>query len=277
MTVSLRRILLPTDLGGASRQPFVTAVKLTASSRGQLQVLNVHPPGDEAHWEVLPTVRDLLVSWGVLHAQADVESYRMLDMHVQLTDLEGRDPVAVLAAAAGLSPWDLMIAGNRRRSDLQRWGDPSVSEPLSRALVVPTLFLPDHVHPLVDEATGQGRLKRVLIPVGAKDHAERAVEHVVALAEALGVERATGVLLHMGQGEMPDLDLSSAKHWSWSTDVRSGALVDGVAQAAQDHDIDLVAMTTHGHDSLRDTLFGSVTERVLHKVNRPVLAVPDPV
>jgi len=42
---------------------------------------------------------------------------------------------------------------------------------------------------------------------------------------------------------------------------------------AEEHDVDLLAMTTSGHDGFLDVLRGSTTERVLHRAPCPVLSV----
>ena len=47
-----------------------------------------------------------------------------------------------------------------------------------------------------------------------------------------------------------------------------------ILTAANEHQVDLIAMATRGHDSVLDSVFGSRTERVIHRAPVPVLAVP---
>ncbi len=54
----------------------------------------------------------------------------------------------------------------------------------------------------------------------------------------------------------------------------------GVAQHivdyVEDEEADLVVMTTHGHSGLVRLVFGSVANKVMHDVNKPVLVIrPD--
>jgi nucleotide-binding universal stress UspA family protein len=48
---------------------------------------------------------------------------------------------------------------------------------------------------------------------------------------------------------------------------------DEIIKAAKDKDIDLIAMTTHGHRFLSDILHGATADKVRHEVNVPVLLV----
>lgn len=54
-------------------------------------------------------------------------------------------------------------------------------------------------------------------------------------------------------------------------DVRFGAPATEIAAAAEQHHADLIAMATHGRTGLRHLLMGSVAERVLRRVDIPVL------
>src|ERR1700745_678731 len=46
---------------------------------------------------------------------------------------------------------------------------------------------------------------------------------------------------------------------------------DEIIKLAEEKDIDLIAMTTHGHRFVSDLLYGSTVDKVRHQVNVPVL------
>jgi nucleotide-binding universal stress UspA family protein len=46
---------------------------------------------------------------------------------------------------------------------------------------------------------------------------------------------------------------------------------DEIIKLAQEKDVDLIAMTTHGHRLISDLLYGSTADKVRHQVNVPVL------
>ena len=55
--------------------------------------------------------------------------------------------------------------------------------------------------------------------------------------------------------------------------VRFGAPADEIAASAAQHHADAIAMATHGRSGLRHLLMGSVAEKVLRRVDIPVLMV----
>ena len=46
---------------------------------------------------------------------------------------------------------------------------------------------------------------------------------------------------------------------------------DEIIKLASEKDIDLIAMTTHGHRFISDLLYGSTADKVRHQVEVPVL------
>lgn len=56
--------------------------------------------------------------------------------------------------------------------------------------------------------------------------------------------------------------------------VKAGDPSENIIAYAKEHGINLVVMSTHGHGGLRRLLMGSVTDRVVHSCEVPVLVVP---
>jgi universal stress protein A len=59
-------------------------------------------------------------------------------------------------------------------------------------------------------------------------------------------------------------------------EVREGTPFYEIIRFAQEQDIDLIVMGTHGHTGLAHMLLGSVTEKVVRKAPCPVLTVRHP-
>jgi nucleotide-binding universal stress UspA family protein len=85
-----------------------------------------------------------------------------------------------------------------------------------------------------------------------EDAGERAIDDVVQQAEAAGIGTVEGT-------------------------VASGTPHRAVLDYADEHDVDLVVMGTHGRTGLDRYLLGSVTEKVVRLSEVPVLTVPMPV
>jgi nucleotide-binding universal stress UspA family protein len=58
------------------------------------------------------------------------------------------------------------------------------------------------------------------------------------------------------------------------TDVLQGGVSGTITAYAEEHDVDIVAMPTHGRTGIERVLLGSVTERVLRSATVPVLVFP---
>jgi len=72
------------------------------------------------------------------------------------------------------------------------------------------------------------------------------------------------------------LDLADAAGVTAVEAVRLGVPHDVICAYADEHDVDLVVMGTHGHTGFEHALLGSVTERVVRLADVPVLTVhPD--
>jgi len=56
--------------------------------------------------------------------------------------------------------------------------------------------------------------------------------------------------------------------------VTQGVPSDAIASATKGDDVDLLVMGTHGLSGIQKLLLGSVMEKVLHRIHKPLLAIP---
>ena len=135
--------------------------------------------------------------------------------------------------------------------------------------------------------------KRILVPLEHSDYDHAIVEHVRRLAKFCG---SSIVLMHVADGwvarnvnqlqlreseEMKDdrdylqrvaADLA-ARGLKVSTELAMGDPADELIRLAQERNVDLLAMSTHGHRFLNDLLRGTTVNRVRHLVKIPILLV----
>ena len=117
-------------------------------------------------------------------------------------------------------------------------------------------------------------LSRILVPMDTVPDPQPVIDAVADLVGTIVPGQAEIRLLHIGDpATMPSPTLPSNEkcHWKWET--RLGNVVDCICDDALENDVDLIAMTTNGHDGFLDALRGSMTERVLHRASCPVLSV----
>ena len=73
--------------------------------------------------------------------------------------------------------------------------------------------------------------------------------------------------------ELIEAAAGSAEEVSMTTAVEMGTPHSAILQYADDHDVDLVAMGTHGRTGVERYLLGSVTEKVVRLADAPVVTV----
>jgi len=135
--------------------------------------------------------------------------------------------------------------------------------------------------------------KRILVPVENSPYDEAIVQHVSKLAKLCG---ASVVLIHVADGwaarNANQLDLRESEEMHKDREYLEGLCEDlerdginadsvlaggepsrEIVAAADREGCDLIAMSTHGHQFVKDVLYGSVANEVRHITRVPVLLV----
>ena len=133
--------------------------------------------------------------------------------------------------------------------------------------------------------------RRILVAIENSQADRTIIEHVTALAKLTGAEL---LLVHVADGwaarnfdqlklrESEEMKADRAYLERVSADLRSrgftvetrlamGDPATELVKACDDHDVDLIAMSTHGHRFVKDILLGATADKVRHLVKVPVL------
>jgi nucleotide-binding universal stress UspA family protein len=250
-----------TDLSGDDEAAFLHAVALAA--RAGARLASVHACVGPRPERELPHAAEVLARWS-----------RYVTLDHERIEHECCDDVTdtVLDALEHLQP-DLVVSATHPRSWLSRLLSGSVAEGVARNLRTPTLLLPLGGSCFADQTTGELLLKRILVPAGDQEEAERGMRAAIGFARLCGADRAELVLLHAADGRAPPI-LSVEPGFTIVPRAYASPIANAVRAAIAELDPDVIVMGTHGHDTLDDVLLGSQTERVLHTVNLPMLWVP---
>ena len=131
----------------------------------------------------------------------------------------------------------------------------------------------------------------ILIPLENTPADETILAHIKALARMTGAKL---LLVHVSDGwvarNFDQLKLAeseemkqdrayleqrrrelSGEGFSCDAVLALGEPSDEIIKLAQTRDVDLIAMTTHGHRFISDILHGATADKVRHEVNVPVL------
>ena len=133
--------------------------------------------------------------------------------------------------------------------------------------------------------------KRILVAVEHSPADRTILTHVTALAKLTGAEL---LLVHVADGfaarNFDRLKLRESEEMkadrAYLEDLKATLMAEGLAvnthlalgdpaqeliRAADDGQVDLIAMSTHGHRFLSDVIHGATADRVRHLVKIPVL------
>ena len=270
-------ILHPTDFSPASEVAFVHALRMALALKARFYILHFDREAPEAiAWDAFPGVRDHLVRWGLLETGSPPEAvFERHGVRVGKVDIVGRNPVDAIVGFLDEHPADLIVLATHGHDGAQRWLHSEVAEPVARRARAPTLFFPPAARPIVDPASGQPRLERVLVPTDRSPRPEPAVRGAAQLAAALGAASVPFELLHVGtERDLGAVELPPDLAGPVEVTTRQGPVVDTIVQTAADPRISLIAMATEGRRGFLDALRGSTTEHVVRQSPVPVLAVP---
>lgn len=141
-------------------------------------------------------------------------------------------------------------------------------------------------------------LQRILVPIDFSEHSKNALKYAIPFAEQfhaaldliyvveptvypadfsfgqIGFPNVEEELRTRGSGELENLIKHEiAKRVSARKVVRTGKPFYEINQYAEEKNIDLIIIATHGHSGMEHILFGSTAEKVVRKAACPVLVV----
>ncbi len=270
-----KRVFHPTDLSRASEAAFAHALKIALAAKAEISIYHVALDTDDVDGADFPSVRNALVQWGVLPAGSERKEVGKLGLRVKKIKGSGHDPVHVIARRLERKPTDLMVLTTGGEEGLPRWLHKAVAEPVARGTRTMTLFVPNGAKGFVSMHSGGISLQRVLIPVDRHPSAQPAVTAAARMARGLGCTDVNFILVYVGADQdVPTLSCPTGPGWRWQTLTTSGEVVKQISHFTDRFSVDLVALTTKGHDGLFDALRGSTTERIVRSAHCPVLAIP---
>lgn len=270
----LQQIFHPSDFTPESDVAFVHALKAALLAKAELTILHVSPK-HELEWTEFPGVRSTLERWGLLpknSAQADVAK---LGINIKKVQARHDDPVESVTAYLGTHNTDLIVLATDQHKGGVQWLSQSIAAPIARKSHQMTLFIPKGQPGFVSARDGSVSLTSILIPVAATPAAQPAVHAAARMVSRLNCPSGVFTLLHVGEGEaMPQVQTPEVAGWKWTTNVRSGDVLEVISETAAATRAGLIVLTTEGRHGFLDALRGSHSERILQQASCPLLAIP---
>jgi nucleotide-binding universal stress UspA family protein len=205
-----------------------------------------------------------------------------------------------LADSTAQDQVDLIVMSSHGRSGFSRWSLGSVADQVRRLSRVPMIVL----RPSNEDEVGLETLptlQRILVTLDGSSLAERVLTLAGELAYLFDAELLLfrAAVLPPAFYASPDLTVVEASLWlgmqeeaaRYLEEVAGSLTTQGhrvrcvvardrvpetILKVAEEHDVSLIAMTTHGRTGLSRLLLGSVADRVGRESHRPVLLVRPP-
>jgi len=275
-------IILPLD-GTPEAECAFMAVQALAKPPARLRLLYVGDDPDNDHQDYLDRIARLFTELGH-EPTAQV--------------LPGDDPAAVIVQTAQVLEADLVILKRDDREGIAGWVLGSITDKVARELPCPLLL----INPFPGDSRWiDYRIEHIMVPLDGSAPAEHAIERALTLAERLGCRvtimysvpwlqptyAAPPELLAIGtvsaqtdaqvEAEMHEYLQHIAERYADRTEMGRvairGPAADAVCVAAENHDVDLIVMTTQGAGGIVHRGLGSVAEGVTKASGVPVMLV----
>lgn len=211
---------------------------------------------------------------------------RVKGARVRLVAGGGRVTPHLLDACATES-CDLLVVGTHRYSTFDRMFRGSTSLDIVSTSTRNVVIVPLSVA-AASSRNAPRKLERVLVPLDFSDASRRALPWACSLATQAGQLQLIHVCSVI-EGERPTdmvaralADLGAIDPATWGRpdlQVRREVIVASnvpseIVRVANEWESDVICMASHGRSGLSRVLMGSVTEGVLRRTDRPVVAVP---
>lgn len=270
----LTRIAHTTDFSPQSHIAFLHALRLALDSHSSLGLLHVKEPTENYSWHSFPHVREALVRWGLLDAEAtpaDIDA--TLGLHVSKIEIDHSDTLSGISTFLLTHRPDLLVLATHGRRGINRWMRGSVAEEVLKRTHVPSLWIGPDSPGFVDARTGQMTLRRILMPVAPEPAppATWTLKVLTSLLSQVGVKANSCEMIHVA-GQMPDiLDMDGNTR---AIEHLDGPVVETIVRVAKERGVDLIVMATAGHHGFLDGIRGGTTSHVLTHAPCPILALP---
>lgn len=267
-------VLHPTDFSPASEAAFVHALALALARQARFTILNASED-ENLHWTRFPRVRQTLERWGLLEEGSPrLAVGDELGVHVRKLSVHEGSPFKATMGFLDSHPTDLVVLATEGRAGVAQFLRPSVAERVLRHSGTMTLFVPEKASGFVSDEDGAITLNKILVPVDFKPDPSEVLLRVARAASLLEEPSIEIVVLHVGKGRFPEIDLPAGDGYRWRKEQTQGDVLEEILRTVEDEEVDLVAMATDGRDGLLDVFRGSWTERVVRRIGCPLLAVP---
>jgi nucleotide-binding universal stress UspA family protein len=296
--IMYEKILVPLDGSDLAEIALPYAEELAGALGCEITLLHVSESADEKYENMHQLYIEKIVESTKQGAERCRKNKRAKKIKVSSVHLTGyvAEQIVDYADKENIG---LIVMTTHGRSGIRRWILGNVAAKVVRATERPVALI--RAKDTLPEACAERKLNKVLVPLDGSKASEVVIPHISELASKL---KAAVVLLQVVapsyfvyaipgeavlQPHSPEdlqnmiehskfyLDKISAefmdKGIETTSEVGIGGPAEEIIRIADEMQVDMVAMSTHGHSSISLWAFGSNADKVLHAGGTPVLLV----
>lgn len=268
-----RTIMVPLDGSLLAERALPYARALAKAGGGEIVVVRVvAPPRFQSEYHRL----------GRTNAMAEAEAYLATIVARLEPDVTIRpetyfdDPAMAIVNEVHRRPVDVLVMSTHGRAGLGGLIYGSVAEQVFRHIAIPALIVP----PNCSQEWPVGRRPRILVPLDGSDLVAEVIPSARELAEVLDAElrllrivAPRGVDVGEAESYLETVAVNlRAEGQTVSTEVvESTNPASVIANAAEENDADVIAMSTHGRSGVARLVMGSVAAGTIQKATVPIL------
>lgn len=287
-----KRILVPLDGSKLAELALPYAEELAGVFNSEVVLIGISEPGESQYSHMYQLYIEKIAE--VVGNRIKKVGSRVI---VRPAVLDGR-PAEGIIDYAEKNDVSLIITASHGRSGIMSWTLGSVANKVLQRTGTPILLIRAKASQL--EAGAQGLFNRILVPLDGSDVGEVVLPHVRQLTEKLESEVvllqvvAPGQHVHTVGGldyvRFAEQQIESMKAEAKEyldkvskrlagtkgivrSEVRVGDTAHEIIKFADEANIRLVTISSHGRSGIRQWISGSVTHKILHAGNTPLLLV----
>ncbi len=297
-----QQILIPLDGSKLAEKALPYAQDLAAKFDCKIILLNVRLPAEDPYHPALEQYLEKMANT----LKRDIHNQKTeKNRHVEIDPVTVNTSDLVRHAAEDIINYaarekvDLIAMASHGHSGIKHWALGGVSDKLLHISNIPVLL----VRANTDEHNG---FDKILVPLDGSELAECVLPHAQVIGIGYNCSRVTFLrvvesLLHSAQGEsdgggnvytekeVQEIEYRNEdvakkyirqvaekvgfKRSIIHTEVLSGNVAETIIKYAENNDIDLIIMSTHGYSGMSRWTLGSISERVLRYSGLPVLLI----
>ena len=284
------RILVPLDGSKVAEQVFPHVVELATAFGSEVTSIGVCEPEESEYGHICHVY---------MNHEADQLKSKIGAEKVKSVVLSGRPAEEILDYAAKHEP-SLVIMASHGRSGIKPWSLGSTVDKVLHRIAVPLLI----IRAATEQGAESGKtgfFKRILAPLDGSEACETVLPYTMELMKKFASEvillqvLASGKHVHTIGGidyvYFKDHDVQSMKAKVGEyldkvgaklestkaikrSEIRVGDTAQEIVKCAQEKDVQVIILSTHGHSGIERWAYGSVTYKILQTSNKSMLLIP---